>query len=162
MWKAFWDIVKTTLVALPTGLYTTIRYLFKRPVTKKYPRVRSEMAPRYRGLHYLERYDDGTERCVCCGLCAAACPADAIYMEPAENEKGERYAQVYEINMIRCIFCGFCEEACPEEAIFLGHEFELADVHRDRFIYAKDDLLVAHPRKDRPYKTIYRRVRRFY
>jgi NADH-quinone oxidoreductase subunit I len=160
MWRNLWDIIKTTVVALPVGLYTVIRYLFRKPVTKKYPYVKTEMAPRYRGLHYLERYDDGTERCVCCGLCAAACPADAIYMEPAENERGERYAAVYEINEIRCIFCGFCEEACPEEAIFLGHEYEFSADHRDKFIYSKEDLLVKHPRKDKPYKTIYRRVRR--
>jgi NADH-quinone oxidoreductase subunit I len=162
MLKAFWDIVKTTFVALPIGLYTTMKHLFKKPVTRKYPREKSEMAPRYRGLHYLERYEDASERCVCCGLCAAACPADAIYMEPAENEKGERYAEVYEINIIRCIFCGFCEEACPEEAIFLGHEYELADDHRDKFIRDKGSMLVEHPRKDRPYKTIHRRTRRFY
>jgi NADH-quinone oxidoreductase subunit I len=162
MWRTFWNIVKTTLIALPVGLYTTIRYAFRRPVTRQYPRVKYDMMPRYRGLHYLERYDDGTERCVCCGLCAAACPADAIYMEPGENEKGERYAKVYEINEIRCIFCGFCEEACPEEAIFLGHEFEFAADSRDKFIYSKDDLLVPHPRKDRPYKMIFRRTRRYY
>jgi NADH-quinone oxidoreductase subunit I len=162
MWRALWNIVKTTVVALPVGLYTTFRYLLKKPVTKKYPREKADMAPRYKGLHYLERYDDGTERCVCCGLCAAACPADAIYMEPAENEKGERYAAVYEINLIRCIFCGFCEEACPEEAIFLGHEYELADDDRDKFIRTKEEMLVAHPRMDRPYKKIYRRTRRYY
>ena len=162
MLKTLWNIVKTTVLALPIGMYTTFKHLFKKPVTKKYPRVHSEMAPRYRGLHYLERYEDGTERCVCCGLCAAACPADAIYMEPAENEKGERYARLYEINLIRCIFCGFCEEACPEEAIFLGHDYELANDNRDKFIINKDDMLVKHPRKDRPYKTIYRRSRRHY
>jgi NADH-quinone oxidoreductase subunit I len=162
MWRAFWDIVKTTFVALPVGLCTTVKHLLYRPVTSKYPRVKYEMAPRYRGLHYLERYDDGTERCVCCGLCAAACPADAIYMEPAENEKGERYAKVYEINIIRCIFCGFCEEACPEEAVFLGHEYELADDHRDKFIRTKEEMLVEHPREDRPYKKIYRKTRRYY
>ncbi|MEZ5360448.1 MAG: NADH-quinone oxidoreductase subunit NuoI [Candidatus Zixiibacteriota bacterium] len=162
MLKKFWDIIKTTVIAFPVGFYSTFKHLFRKPVTKKYPRAKSEMMPRYRGLHYLERYDDGTERCVCCGLCAAACPADAIYMEPSENEKGERFAKVYEINMIRCIFCGFCEEACPEEAIFLGHEFELADDDRDKFIYSKDDMLVEHPRKDKPYKKIYRRTRRYY
>ncbi|MEE9443709.1 MAG: NADH-quinone oxidoreductase subunit NuoI [candidate division Zixibacteria bacterium] len=162
MWRTFIDIIKTTVFALPVGLYTSIKHLFKKPVTRKYPREKMEMAPRYRGLHYLERYDDGTERCVCCGLCAAACPADAIYMEPDENDKGERLAKVYEINIIRCIFCGFCEEACPEEAIFLGHEYELADDRRDKFIRSKDDMLVGHPRKDRPYKTIHRRVRKHY
>ncbi|MCP4568234.1 MAG: NADH-quinone oxidoreductase subunit NuoI [FCB group bacterium] len=162
MLRTFWDIIRTTVLALPVGLMTTMKHVFKKPVTRKYPRAKAEMAPRYRGMHYLERYEDGTERCVCCGLCAAACPADAIYMEPAENEKGERIAEVYELNLIRCIFCGFCEEACPEEAIFLGHEFELADDARDKFIVSKDDLLVKHPRKDRSYKTIFRRTRRYH
>ncbi len=155
------DFLKTVVIAFPKGFYTTVKHLFKRPVTIQYPRVRPEMAPRYRGKHYLEVYDDGTERCVCCGLCAAACPADAIYMEPAENERGERYAQVYEINLLRCIFCGFCEEACPEEAIFLGHEYEFSDDNRDSFIYTKKEMLANRP-KERPFKKIIRKVRRIF
>ncbi len=89
----------------------------------------------------MTRYADGSERCVCCGLCAAACPVDCIYMEPAETENGIRYAKVYEINELRCIFCGMCEEACPEEAIFLGHEFEFSNYNRDSFLYTKEMLL---------------------
>jgi NADH-quinone oxidoreductase subunit I len=141
-------ILKQVFVAIPVGLYTTLKNFFRRPVTIQYPKVKPPMFPRYRGLHFLERYDhDGSERCVCCGLCAAACPADAIYMEGAENEKGERYARIYEINELRCIFCGYCEEACPEEAIFLGKEYEFSADDRNKFIYTKDDLLVAWPRK---------------
>jgi NADH-quinone oxidoreductase subunit I len=158
--KEVFKALINVFIKMPQGFAVTLKHLFKKPVTLDYPREKKPMAPRYRGRHFLERYDDGTERCVCCGLCAAACPADAIYMEPAENERGERYAAVYEINEIRCIFCGFCEEACPEEAIFLGHEYEFSADHRDKFIYSKEDLLVKHPRKDKPYKTIYRRVRR--
>lgn len=149
-------------VDMPKGLAVTFKHLFKKPVTLDYPRKKKPMAPRYKGLHYLERYDDGTERCVCCGLCAAACPADAIYMEPEENEKGERRAKVYEINLLRCIFCGFCEEACPEEAIFLGQEYEFSNFDRDSFIYTKEQMLVPHPRKDNPFKRMYRRVRKVY
>jgi NADH-quinone oxidoreductase subunit I len=149
-------------VEMPKGFYVTLKHLVKKPVTLDYPRRKNPMTPRYRGRHYLERYEDGTERCVCCGLCAAACPADAIYMEPAENEKGERYAKVYEINLLRCIFCGFCEEACPEEAIFLGQEYEFSDDNRDAFIWTKEQMLVPHPRKDNPFKRMYRRVRKVY
>ncbi|NOY88781.1 MAG: NADH-quinone oxidoreductase subunit NuoI [FCB group bacterium] len=147
---------------MPKGLLVTFKHLFKKPVTLDYPRKKKPMTPRYRGLHYLERYDDGSERCVCCGLCAAACPADAIYMEPEENEHGERRAKVYEINLLRCIFCGFCEEACPEEAIFLGHEYEFSNDNRNSFIYTKGQMLVPHPRKDKPFKRIYRRIRKVY
>jgi NADH-quinone oxidoreductase subunit I len=160
--KEMFQTIVDTLWKLPQGFAVTFRHLFKRPVTLDYPHTREAMAPRYKGRHYLERYEDGSERCVCCGLCAAACPADAIYMEPAENERGERYARIYEINLLRCIFCGFCEEACPEEAIFLGRDYEFATDNRDSFIYTKEQMLVPHPRKENPFKRIHRRLRKVY
>ena len=82
------------------------------------------------------RYDNGLEKCIGCSLCSAACPADAIFVEAAENtdderySPGERYARVYEINMLRCIFCGYCEDACPTEAIVLGDNYELSFTDR--------------------------------
>ncbi len=96
----------------------------------------------------LRHPDTNLEKCIGCSLCAAACPAYAIYVEAAENDPknptsaGERYASIYEINMLRCIFCGFCEEACPTGAIVLGHEFELADFAYQDFVYGKDDMIV--------------------
>ncbi len=154
--------IRNVFVRMPQGFGVTLKYVFKRAVTVQYPKQKRAMAPRYRGRHYLERYDDGTERCVCCGLCAAACPADAIFMEPEETANGERKAKVYEINLLRCIFCGFCEEACPEEAIFLGQEYEFSADTRNSFIWTKEQMLVKHPRKESPFKRIIRRVRRVY
>ena len=159
------DILKSignVFLKMPMGFVVTFKHLFKKPVTLDYPRKKKPMTPRYRGRHYLERYDDGTERCVCCGLCAAACPADAIWMEPEENEKGERRAKTYEINLLRCIFCGFCEEACPEEAIFLGQDYEFSAYDRNSFLWTKEQMLVPNPRKDNPFKKIIRRGRRVY
>lgn len=153
-------VLKEVFIAIPKGMFVVFKQMFHKPVTVDYPFVKPPMAPRYRGLHFLERYDDGSERCVCCGLCAASCPADAIYMEPAETQRGERYAKIYEINELRCIFCGFCEEACPEEAIFLGKEYEFAASHRDNFIYTKDDLLVKWPRVKPSEVTFLRPMRR--
>jgi formate hydrogenlyase subunit 6/NADH:ubiquinone oxidoreductase subunit I len=79
-------------------------------------------------------------------LCAVACPADAIYLEPAENDgsvmAGPRYARVYQIHKTRCIFCGYCEEACPVSAIFMGKDYELAVYSKKDFVWDKTDLLV--------------------
>lgn len=131
-----------------TGLKTTFKYLFKEPVTIQYPEVKRPVRERFRGRHELKRFASGLERCIGCSLCAAACPADAIYVVPAQNDPanptspGERYAATYEINMLRCIFCGYCEDACPTNAIVLEHQYELSFYDRRSSIYTKDMLLV--------------------
>ena len=134
--------------ALVKGLWTTLKHVFKKEVTIPYPEVKPPLQDRYRGRQILIRDEDGLERCVGCELCAVACPADAIYIEAAENtegrrvSRGERYAQVYKIHMLRCIFCGYCEEACPEDAIFMGKEYEFSSYDRKDFIYDKERMLL--------------------
>ena len=136
------------LPAVFNGMWITLRHIFRRKSTVRYPEVKREFSEIYRGKHVLKRDDEGRERCTACGLCAVACPAEAITMVAAERKPGEehlyreeKYAAVYEINMLRCIFCGLCEEACPKEAIFLTKQIVPADYERDTFIYGKDILL---------------------
>jgi NADH-quinone oxidoreductase subunit I len=134
-------------VELMRGLLTTFREMLQKPVTVQYPEEKRHTATRFKGRHVLKRYENGLEKCIGCSLCAAACPADAIFVEAAENtdEKryspGERYASTYEINMLRCIFCGYCEDACPTEAIVLGDNYELSFTDRRSAIYTKELLL---------------------
>ena len=139
------------LVELIRGFATTFRQMFEEPVTVPYPDIKRPVSKRFKGRHELKRYDNGLEKCIGCSLCAAACPADAIFVEAAANtdenrfSPGERYASTYEINMLRCIFCGYCEDACPTEAIVLESNYELAFTDRDSSIYTKEMLIVPVP-----------------
>ena len=131
------------------GFALTFKHLFRNPITVNYPDQKVPMFPKYRGKQVLMRDENGLEKCVACGLCAVACPADAIYLEAAENDgsvmAGPRYASVYQIHKTRCIFCGYCEEACPVSAIFMGKDYELAVYSKDDFVWDKTELLVPAP-----------------
>lgn len=130
-------------------------------MTVQYPEQERPVRERFKGRHALKRYDNGLEKCIGCALCAAACPADAIWVEAAENtdderySPGERYAKTYEINMLRCIFCGYCEDACPTEAIVLEHSYRLSFNDRRDAIYTKDMLIDPVPTgaQDTPQQT---------
>ncbi len=138
------------------GFGVTFKTMFRKTFTEAYPEKGWEdpdgprakpMAPRFHGRHQLNRWPDGLEKCVGCELCAWACPADAIYVEGADNTEdgryspGERYGRVYQINYLRCILCGLCIEACPTRALTMTKEFRLADDNRADLIYGKDRLL---------------------
>jgi NADH-quinone oxidoreductase subunit I len=140
------------LPAILTGMMITFSHIFKKNPTVRYPEEKRPFSPVFRGLHVLNRDEAGRENCTACGLCAVACPAEAITMEAAERLPGEenlykeeKYAAKYEINMLRCIFCGLCEEACPKDAIYLSETFAPANFTRKGFIYGKDELLIPHP-----------------
>ena len=150
---SFWE--RMYLPGIIKGMMITFSHIFKKKPTINYPEKKRPFSPVFRGLQILNRDEEGRENCTACGLCAVACPAEAITMEAAERLPGEenlyreeKYAAKYEINMLRCIFCGLCEEACPKDAIYLSETFTPADYQRKQFIYGKDDLLIPHPLKE--------------
>ena len=130
------------------GMAITFGHIFKKKATISYPEEKRPFSPVFRGLHVLNRDEEGRENCTACGLCAVACPAEAITMEGAERQKNEehlyreeKYAAKYEINMLRCIFCGLCEEACPKDAIYLTDRIVPSEFTREGFVYGKDILV---------------------
>jgi NADH-quinone oxidoreductase subunit I len=149
-------IEKLYIPAILQGLAITMSHFFRKKPTVQYPEQKRYIAPIYRGLHVLKRDEQGRENCTACGLCAVACPAEAITMEAAERKKGEehlyreeKYAAMYEINMLRCIFCGMCEEACPKDAIYLTDRILPSNYKRNTFIYGKDLLVEGVAPEDR-------------
>jgi NADH-quinone oxidoreductase subunit I len=136
-----------TFITVVRGFSVTFRNMWRKSTTENYPDERVHFQARYRGIHVLHRDENGLEKCVACFLCAAACPAQCIYIEAAENtapqqmSAGDRYASVYNIDYSRCIFCGYCVEACPTDAITHGHGFELATYDINSLIFRKEKLL---------------------
>lgn len=137
----FWE--KIYIPEIIKGLRLTIRQIFRRKVTTQYPEERFTPPDSFRGRPVLVE-ENGTERCVACGLCSRVCPALAIEVQAHETSlEKERYPEKFEINMVRCIFCGFCEEVCPEEAIIMSKDYELVFESQEEAVFGKDKLLVS-------------------
>ena len=152
------------LPAILRGLRLTLRLLFRRKFTRRYPEEPLPKTLATKGQPRLVQNEDGTVRCVSCGLCEYVCPAYAIRIEGRPTDRPiEREPKEFEIDMLRCILCGFCEEVCPEEAIYMSDELELADFSRAAHLYPMERLLrpakVAEPRL-RYARTLYDRWRK--
>jgi NADH-quinone oxidoreductase subunit I len=155
LYTEFMSIIRD-IAGIAKGMSVTFREMFAPTVVENYPDGPGPMKgavfqERFRGLHVLQRDENGLEKCVACFLCAAACPSNCIYIEAAENTAenrisgAERYAKVYNIDYNRCIFCGYCVEACPTDAITHGHGFELATFNASNLVYRKEQLLATVP-----------------
>lgn len=150
----FWEA--TFLPAIVEGLKTTLKHVtdFK-GVTQEYPEVKPELPLHYRGVHRLNRDEQGRVKCVACMLCATACPARCITIEaaaaPPEWPDRDKYPATFELDELRCIYCGMCEEACPVDAIELTHIYDMTGRTRESLMFQKDKLLqVFDETKDHP------------
>ncbi len=131
------------------GLATTLRHmaatLAGKQVTVSYPEEEPQIDNPliYRGVHRLNKDEQGRVKCVACFLCATACPAHCIDIIADESpwSDREKYPQSFTIDELRCIYCGMCEEACPVDAIELTSLYNLTGRSREEMFFDKEKLL---------------------
>ena len=137
---------RTYIPQIVGGLKTTLKHLFRKPLTLEYPEQRPSLAPGYRGVPTLVKDPNGREKCVSCQLCEFVCPPKAIRITPGEipeespNAHVEKAPQAFDIDMLRCIYCGLCQEVCPEEAIWLQNQFSMSGYTRAEMVNNKAKL----------------------
>jgi len=131
------------LPAIAGGLATTIKHIFQPKVTQQFPEQRPDLPANYRGLHRLNRDEDGRVKCVACFMCSTACPARCIDIvaAPSPWPDREKYPELFIIDELRCIYCGMCEQACPCDAIELTSMFDLTGLSREEMMFDKEKLL---------------------
>lgn len=107
-------------------LSDTLRALFHRPVTEKYPIEKHPAPARLRGvLHY------DPEKCTGCGMCVQDCPAQALELITLDK-KNKQFVLRY--HMDRCTFCAQCVQSCKFNCLDMSNqEWELASVHKEPF-----------------------------
>jgi NADH-quinone oxidoreductase subunit I len=132
------------------GLGVTARHIIgvtlgNRAITVEYPEEQHVPSANYRGVHRLNKDEQGRVKCVACMLCATACPAHCIDIvgatAPETWPDREKYCESFVIDELRCIYCGMCEEACPVEAIELTGLYDLTGLSREQMIFDKAKLL---------------------
>ena len=129
-------------VPFARSLVFTFTRMFKRKATRQYPEEKIEPGAVMHGVPVLVAREDGSTRCVACGLCEFICPPRAIDIQPGETDLPiERAPQTFVIDMLRCIECSYCEEVCPEEAIVMSKEYELVGRTREDFVWDIPKLL---------------------
>jgi len=144
---------KMYIPAIAKGMAITFGHMFKKKPTINYPEQTRPYSPVFRGVQVLNRDEEGRERCTACGLCAVACPAEAITMEAAERLPEKKICTARK-NMQPAtksicsvaFFCGLCEEACPKDAVYLSESMVPSNYNRKNFVYGKEELLIPDPK----------------
>ena len=141
---------KFYLLPIVQGLGVTARHIAgvafaNQAITMQYPEEQHIPSPNYRGVHRLNKDEQGRVKCVACMLCATACPAHCIDIvgktAPSSWPDREKYPESFVIDELRCIYCGMCEEACPVEAIELTGLYDMTGLSREEMIFDKSKLL---------------------
>src|SRR5947208_2061582 len=108
---------KLYIPALVEGFQTTLKHMFSPNVTQQFPEEQPKLPANYRGVHRLNRDEQGRVKCVACYMCSTAYPARCIDIvaapAPKEWPDRERYPETFVIDGLRCSYWRLCEQTCP-------------------------------------------------
>jgi len=145
--------LKQALIGLGTTMKHMLHVLSGTDRVIQYPEeTRDHLPPEqggmnlrtYRGVHRLNKDEDGRVKCVACFMCSTACPARCINIvaEESDRDEVEKRPAKFEIDLLLCVFCGFCVEACPCDAIRMDTTLGvMVSDNRADFVLTKDKLM---------------------
>jgi ech hydrogenase subunit F len=111
-----------------------LKSFFKKPITEKYPFVKTAAPANLRGKLVWD-----PEKCSGCMLCIKDCPSDAIELITIDKAN-KKFVMRYNID--RCTFCAQCVVNCRFNCIDMSEEqWELASTSKEPFevYYGRDE-----------------------
>lgn len=150
--KEYFSSLFKAIVSLVKGLEVTGKELVTPKVTEQYPENRAtlKIADRFRATLAFDYNEDGTHKCIACGICQNSCPNGTIevqskMVETADGKKKKKLDK-YIYDLGSCTFCMLCVTNCPTKAIKFTNEFEQAVFTREKLVKQLNYL----PEKEAP------------
>ena len=87
-------------------------------------------------LSPLGKVELDSSRCAGCGLCAVACPTEALVI--SSSEETDAFQLIFKHG--NCVVCGQCVEICPENCLVVERILELDKVGSQSVLF--EDMIV--------------------